>query len=431
MGKIRKRRLIAILAVGGILAAVGLWLSSNSERNYEGEAIAYWFKDYCNSYNGNPSKQTVAALKELGTNAVPYLVEQSFLNADSPFNRGYDWLINHTHGMRIMARSVTTETSIERAPRVLLDIKPPAHQLLPLLKRHLASTNIYEHYQVLYVLGTVGDGAADVVPILQSALKSTNYSERLIAIQSLGWIGPQAQAAVPDLIEIMKQPAGNYFLPRYCASDLGSIGSNAVPAIPQIRQLFETETNWVFKRGLAADLLKISPDEAEALAFLTNGLSGSLPGSDPFATAYFVGSVGPNAKGAVPCLLHEFNGTNVNLVSIIPFALRKIGVNPATYMPRLKEFLKSDQESVRIGAAKEILEVEASNHEALLVLMKMIMTKSSLEREAIGTLGNAGPSAAEAIPVLREVVKHEEDRDLRDAARRAIKHITAKHEGRN
>ena len=124
----------------------------------------------------------------MGTNAVPYLFEQAFdLRPDSAA-----WL-NVCRFLSDLPRPVPSATRVEEASKLLEYIKPPAAQLLPLMEKHLKATNLYEHRQTLFILGTAGDGAEQAVPNLIAALKEDSWT-RQIAIQSLGWIGPRAQA---------------------------------------------------------------------------------------------------------------------------------------------------------------------------------------------------------------------------------------------
>ena len=59
------------------------------------------------------------------------------------------------------------------------------------------------------------------------------------------------------------------------------------------------------------------------------------------------------------------------------------------------------------------------------VLMDQIKRRALFRGFAIETLGRAGPPAAEAIPVLRDVVKHGSKQE-REAARQALQRIEPK-----
>jgi len=162
------------------------------------------------------------------------------------------------------------------------------------------------------------------------------------------------------------------------------------------------------------------------MTFLTNGLATHLPASERKEAARQLGDIGPTAKAAVPVLVQALEGTDLLLVDEIVIALKKIGEDPETYLPRLKMLLQANDEHSRVNAAARVLDVAPADHEAHLVLMKMIKSRSVYQRFAADTLGEAGPAAAEAIPVLREAAENSSQQSVKDAARRALKRIKAK-----
>jgi HEAT repeat protein len=192
-----------------------------------------------------------------------------------------------------------------------------------------------------------------------------------------------------------------------------------------VQGLFEQETNWNLRCTLAVALCHIDGDQTNALAFLTNGLATHEPASDRWIAAVELGNIGPNAKAAVPLLLAALDGTNGMLFSQVPGALKKIGVPTATFLPRMKAQLRTADETTRVNAAARVLELDPADHEAVLVLIDQIKRWGLFREFAIETLGRAGPPTAEAIPVLREVVKHGSTQE-RDAARQALRRIEPK-----
>jgi HEAT repeat protein len=286
-----------------------------------------------------------------------------------------------------------------------------------------------ERRQALYILGCTGDGAEQAVPWLCAALKSPDVWERTLALQSLGWIGPNAQAAVPSLIEVLKaSPNTNQppvHLARQATVALGKIGTAAAPALPLVQEVFARETNWQPRCTLAAALCHIDGDQTNAFAFLTNGFATHEPASDRWVAAYELGNVGPDAKAAVPLLLAALDGTNDMLFSQVPGALKKMGIPTETFLPRMRKQLRSENESTRVNAAARVLELDPADQEALLVLIDQIKRWALFRGFAIETLGRAGPPTTEAIPVLREVVKHGSNQE-REAARQALRRIEPK-----
>ncbi len=425
------------MVVAGILLAVVLWvyLPLAREPKYQGKRVSYWFKEYCGSgqyvsYDWTRHKETASALQQMGTNAVPYLLEQAFsAHQDSKAKSILYRIINTTSPSWGLPLLVNSEAMREEAPFALKEIKPPAPQLLSLMRKQLKSTNHFERCQALFILGTAGDGAEQVVPYLMAALQDTNRLARRIAIQSLGWIGPRAKAAVPGLIEVLKEPVGtNQFSPgSSVAITLGEIGSPSAPAAPLVRKLFEQETNWNSRCSLACALFRIDPDATDALAFLTNGVMNHQPASDRWIAASQLGEIGPGAKAAVPVLLETLEGTNDMVHSQIPGALKKMGMPNETFLPVMKKNLASKNETTRANTAAHVLEIDPADHEAHLALMAIIEQGSLFQDFAIDTLGSAGPAASEAIPVLGKLANTPQGRgDLREHAARALKRIQKK-----
>ncbi|MGO8930947.1 MAG: HEAT repeat domain-containing protein [Limisphaerales bacterium] len=456
----QKKWLLAALV---LLVAAGGWFFFRrpAEPEYAGKSLSYWFREYCGSgqrMTWNPGsllhEETGAALRQMGTNAVPYLLEKAFdTRPSSGVRKGLYRLLNRLPRSWGLPIFVDPAIMSSEAAEALKEIKPPANQLLPFLERHLGSTDFWERRQALYILGSTGEGAEQAVHWLCAALKSPDVWERRLAVQSLGWIGPNARAAVPALIEVLKAPpntnqppvrlgpraarraSGRWLwiatnqppvrLGPLAAVALGEIGSAAAPALPLVQGLFEQETNWNLRCSLAVALCHIDGDQTNALAFLTNGLATHEPASERWIAACELGNVGPDAKAAVPLLLAALDGTNDMLFSQVPGVLMNMGVPTETFLPRMKIRLRSENETSRLNAAVRVLELDAADDAALVVLMDQIKRWALFRDFAIETLGRTGPPAAEAIPVLREVVKHGSNQE-REAARQALRRIEPK-----
>jgi HEAT repeat protein len=314
----------------------------------------------------------------------------------------------------------------EEAGFALREIKPPAKQLLPLLERHLKSTNSLERRQALFILGTAGGGAEQAVPWLCEALKSSDQWERVLAVQSLGEIGAPAKAAVPDLIAVLAAPADTNHPGPLCGTALAllAIGSNAAPALRLVQAVFEQETHWSSRCQLAAALCRMDESQTNALAFLANALTDYEPASERWVAAMELGKLGPSAKATVPLLLEALDGTNEMLVSQVPGALKKMGVPAETFLPRMKKRLQSDDETTRANAAARVLEIDPADREAQLVLIDLIKRQSIFQGFAIESLGRARPAVGEVVSVLRGVVKSRSRE--REAALKALRRIESK-----
>lgn len=371
-------------------------------------------------------EQTEEALRQLGTNAVPYLVELSFRVSRPPAGQAeFYGVLNAFLRWRNLPEAVSPDVLALHAPFALKDIRPPADQLLPLLESHLESTNPIEHLGALIILGTAGEGAERVVPYLEQALRGPDLGPRYGAVQSLMWIGPGGRAAVPTLVDLLQATVDTNYLGTPVAIALGKIGSNAAPSIPLVRALFDRETNWNYRCSQAGALVRMDAGQTNALAFLVDGLTNHQPAGDRWIAAMQLGEIGPAAKAAVPALIDVVDGTNVMLASQVPYALRRIGVPVETCLPKFRQLLLSGDEIVRVNAAARILEIDPADPGAHRVLIDLVQKGSIFRGFAIGVLANAGPSAADAIPVLQWVVKNGAQQD-RAAATQALRRIRKK-----
>jgi HEAT repeat protein len=393
------RRLFTALVFTGVVAALFAWpfLRMANQPRYQGKTLDYWFLEYCSANNrmGNDwSRNQMAdkALREIGTNAVPYLLKIALLKPESKAKTAFISIINGIHFVPHQPL-VSSDVEREEAESILREIKVLANQLLPLLDKLLKSKTDLDRRQALYFLGSTGDGAELVLPYLESALRSSNYFERVLASQSLSQIGPPAGPAAPALIELLGEPMGTNHLPLRAAIALGKIGgSMAAPAIPVVKELFEKTTNWDAQCSLAGALFRMDATQKEALEFLMDGVTNHQPAS--WAAVSVLADIGPSASNAVPALM-----------TVLGWA--------------------TNDEDARVFMAQEVLEIDPVNHEAHLVLMEAIQIKPASEELAIDTLGRAGPAAKEALPILREATQSLNG-SAKEMALWAIREIEAK-----
>src|SRR5438067_1458625 len=82
----RNRLRIILMAVGVlVLAILGRHFYTQAhEPKYAGKPVSYWFGQYCRSgsqggrFDSELNREAGEALNGLGTNAIPYLLEQAF-----------------------------------------------------------------------------------------------------------------------------------------------------------------------------------------------------------------------------------------------------------------------------------------------------------------------------------------------------------------
>jgi hypothetical protein len=425
------KRSFAGLFLAGVFLATGYFLFHSREPTYQGKPVSYWFREYCRDspdHGGDyvRKQEALEALRHVGTNGVPYLVQVSFSALKpAPTLNGLSQALNDIFASRSRPLFLSANELAADAHQALQGLKPPAEQLLGLVHSRLSSTNQFEYLEALMILGTAGEGAEKAVPALTNAFRNSIPMSAAMAIQSLGWIGPPARSAVPALTNLLTTYPGPRGLGLSVMYALGKIGSNAAPAVPAVQSWFDRETNMSWKCEEATALFRMDAGQTPALDFLIDHLTNGAGGIDGMAVVRELGEIGPSAKAAVPYLLQAMQGTNVMLVAQAPSALAQMGASAGVILPALKQCLQSKDETMRINAAARVLELAPADHDAHLLLMNAIQGGSVFRNFAISTLGNAGPAAKEAIPVLRGVLK-DGNRYERDSAKQALRRIEEK-----
>ncbi len=336
-----KRRLLIGLAAFTIMGIGWLVFGYNREPMYNGHTVSWWFKEYCRAcewrtFDAARLEDSQEAMVKLGTNAVPYLLEQAFnTNQDSAVLTNLIRFINSLPRSWPVSAPVSQETMRGTAPVFFYRIRPPASQVLPVLERQFRLTNspnLFMHRQAIVVMGYIGDGADRAVPLLLEALNDPDPTSRQIALQSLDEIGPQAGGAVPVL-----------------------------------EQKLASEPNPSVRMRIAAMLFRIEKRPAD-LKVLTDGLEESRPLRERDVAAFQIGRIGPDARAAVPALIAALPTNDENLDQTIIRALQMIGVPTGDYMPRLKAQLKSDDPQTRLRAARTVTFAVPHDVDALTIL---------------------------------------------------------------
>src|ERR1700735_1245949 len=86
----RSKRLLIIVLTGAVAAVLAMVFLGRPAGKYQGKSLGYWFRESCETgqfgsgFNIERRRRCAEAFKAMGTNAVPYLVNQAFdLRQDS------------------------------------------------------------------------------------------------------------------------------------------------------------------------------------------------------------------------------------------------------------------------------------------------------------------------------------------------------------
>ena len=278
--------------------------------------------------------------------------------------------------------------------------------------------------QAADVLQGMGPAAASAVRVLAKALKDKSRKVRVKAAEALLQIGPCAKMAVPALLETLKDD--DTFFRRKAVAALSMIGP---PQDPD---------------HAVSVLIKALKDKDD--------LKDRTQGMVPHVAAIALGNYGAAAAPAVPALIEATRSPDDGMRCVALIALARIRAQPRVVVPLLLRFLNDkDQAAIRssvVGAlglmgplAKEaaptlfkafdwndinelqqeeivrctilkaLVSIRADVKKVLPLLLKVFQDKdmaSGVRRQAVMSIGELGPAAAEAVHVLIRCFNNED-----------------------
>ena len=255
----RKSLSLSLLALPLVVLGVTGWMGLRvSEPTYQGRILTLWLNQYDKTWlfpTGVAHRQAQSAIREIGTNALPLLLQ---------WNTARDSLLKK----RLM--QIAGEQSLLRFPwhseddfHALADtgfaaLGPIAAPAVPALIRQLERSDDSVRVAALFDLMWIGPAAQDAVPIVVKCLQDTNCLIRFRATRCLATIHCRADLAVPALVQCLSQPG----VPtRDALIALGQFGKGAKTAVPALLSLLKDGTQ-VKESEVIHALERIDPQAA-------------------------------------------------------------------------------------------------------------------------------------------------------------------------
>lgn len=317
----RARILVLIVSLPLLGALTWIWSPGFGKTSYQGRSVAYWFRQNLKAslgaqepaeteYRSQIADRSLNAIKAIGTNALPYLLNQAFTAShDSAVRRLWDKLLNVLPQSWGRPPSTSQDEISHHAVDIICQCRPPAGAILPTLLRHLGGTNVEFHVRALRLLGSTVGPVNEAMPYLTRDIADSNpwiCNEAFLALRDPS----KAHKALPDLIAYVKTNPQRYPYPLLVIRALGSDAAEAVPAlqevflattnsdvrcdlaetlvameahqggfvVPALLQQFETETNWDFQIRLARAILNLDPSQTLPVRFLTDAWQAETNG---------------------------------------------------------------------------------------------------------------------------------------------------------
>ena len=275
MAGLRKKWRLGLIAVLG-LAAIGALLhaSRTNVPSYQGRALNQWLSDIENANDDRAAESAKNAVRQIGTNAIPYLLDMMRAE-DSKLKETLTALLARLHIYRI--RIADASGKHLRASIAFEALGPQASSAIPELKAllnnpktvrcaavalvyinpdgveaaatGLQSTNALVRRETTGVLGLLGlvrfttnassarlellRTQTDIAPLVH-ALSDPDELTRARAATALGLLGLKPDITVPALMRNLAETNG-WRVPASAAKGLGRFGTNAATALPALK----------------------------------------------------------------------------------------------------------------------------------------------------------------------------------------------------
>ena len=239
-------------------------------------------------------------------------------------------------------------------------------------------------------LGELGPKARSAIPALMSALADENRGIRYLAAVALVRIGADPKPLIPVLASALREPGDAFSTETsWAAWALGQLGAKAEPVVPMI-----------------VEQLRAGPGQRRRLILIEA-----------------LARIGPHAKAAIPVLTTATRDSRPKVRYRAAAALVLAGADPGPLFPILLEVIASrskETESEAVWASHALTELGKKATPLLSPIIEELPKQRGLVLlNLIETLGKIGPEARAAAPVLRGLLK-DNDEKIRVAAEKAL-----------
>jgi HEAT repeat protein len=263
------------------------------------------------------------------------------------------------------------------------------------------------------------------LPAILERLKAEKAPDRMEAAAAIGRLGPGAKAAVPALVAAFPQEK-DPFARRAMIAALGAIGPEAREAVPAliaaVRDGYGGVDDLVGYEA-SVSLSKLDPDGQATVAAISAMLRDKNADGLSRAVA-MVRLLGPKMKPLTPALIEATKSPNVGLRCEALRALAGLKLEPAVMLPILTAAVGDTNKYMRLYAATGLASLGPEARGTVKLLMDAVAKEKEPDVKArlIRALRYIGPDAAEAVPMLQDLVK-DSNKEVQAQAEKAIKKI--------
>lgn len=400
-----KKRLQILIGFGAvILFGVFIYWSNQTEHKfahivtgeptYEGETFTYWMKHWYQQY-GQRNLQAEEAIRSMGTNALPYLLE--WITKPCKSSLDYDYCSKSLKGFEVLG-----PTASPAIPDLVNAIgrngNYPACALgyigtnaIPALTSKLLETvsitnkpdkrsfhfsdlfagsrrpteKFYVQRNILSALAMMSTNAQPSVPALILYLQNPNAREPGDAACVLAEAGHHLpDVVIPVLVKKFSESSG--YVRASTADALSTFGTNALPTIP-ILLSGEEDKDANTRAHIAVAIKKIAPQTPNALEPVIRNLEH---GDACQQTLYILGTLGTNGVDAMPVLVKCLRSRDAQVRTDTEQCLQKIDRFSDEIIVALGENLSYTNEFTAGEAIPTLYQFASRSRLAFITLLK-------------------------------------------------------------
>jgi len=144
------------------------------------------------------------------------------------------------------------------AANLLYQIRPPGEILLPLIEPALQSMNSNQRVQAFLALRGISSGHELMRAHVLRGLNDSHSEVQYWAAETVGRCGPHGKWAVSNLLEMANSP--DLRVHEGAVTALNNLGTNALSAVPRLREMLAGETNAQRRKIIANSIDYLSDD---------------------------------------------------------------------------------------------------------------------------------------------------------------------------
>ena len=337
-------------------------------------------------------------IKNLGTNAVPVLIEFLTTNKFHPQQ-------NSTNRLRISYRNVRV---LQFAMETLGSMETNAEKAAPILTDYLRDGDIGGQGAAAEALANVGRNKWEIIfPILINVLTNSSPVHNRGGISgAMALFGTNhADVFLPVLAGIINDKLTDDANRRAIAGALAVVGKNQADVIIPILMIAFTNTITEYRDGIAGALASFGNDARPAIPILLVA-SRSPNFSLRMHAAVAVKFIAPETPNALAPLIRDLESPEMYVRQETIYTLGGLGTNSYEAVPALLKCLSHPDTQTRIDATRTLNEIGIASDEYISALgMNLSSSNEYVVLETEETLANmAGHSETAFITMAKEWV---------------------------